>query len=333
MDKKNWREIEFGSIIDRIYKAKSHTKEELELMDYSIKNTIPFVTRTDLNNCVDGFAINNDLEGIEEGNAIVIGDTTATISYQKEKFIAGDHIIVIRADWINEYTALFIITLLNMEKYRYSYGRAYVKDSIIKTKIMLPFNIRNEPDWDYIEKYMQSFNIKPVVSKNENSNIKLNPACWKDFFIKDLFEVSLSAGDLKSEFCESGNIPLISSGENNNGVVKYISEDGDGIAPIFEGNKITIDMFCHAFFQPNAFYAVSHGRVNILTPKFNMDKYIALFIVSIINKQEYKYSYGRAVYSGVAENMVIKLPATEIGDADFEYMREYIKSLPNGDII
>ena len=159
MNKTNWKEIEFSSIIDRIYKAKAHTKEELELLDYSTSDTIPFVTRTELNNCVDGFAINNGLEGIEEGNAIIIGDTTSTISYQKEQFIAGDHIVVIRADWINEFTALFIVTLLNMERYRYSYASAFVVDSIKKTKIRLPIGDDQKPHWDFIEEFMKLVNI------------------------------------------------------------------------------------------------------------------------------------------------------------------------------
>ena len=87
MNKTNWKEMEFNSIIDRIYKARAHTKEELELLDYSTSDTIPFVTRTELNNCVDGFAINNGLEGIEEGNAIIIGDTTMYQQLQDEEGI------------------------------------------------------------------------------------------------------------------------------------------------------------------------------------------------------------------------------------------------------
>lgn len=333
MNNTNWKEIEFATIIDQIYKAKAHTKEELELSDYSVKNSIPFVTRTEVNNCVDGFAINNELDGIEEGNAIVIGDTTATISYQNEKFIAGDHIVVIRSSWINEYTALFIITLLHMERYRYSYGRAYVIDSIKKTKIKLPTNEKEDIDWNYIEEYVKKLNCNNIKTNNVASNEIIKVNTWKEFYIKKLFDVSLSLGDLKAELCDNGEIPLVSSGERNNGIVKYINEDGDGIAQIYGGNKITLDMFCHAFYQPIPFYAVSHGRVNILTPKFNMNKYSGIFIATIINKERFKYSYGRAVYSGVAENMKIRLPIKKDGQLDFKYMENYIKSLPYGDKI
>ena len=72
-----------------------------------------------------------EYEGLEKANAITIGDTTATIFFQEHDFITGPHIIVVRADWLNVYTATFIISLLNMEKYRYPvFGRAFTKDLI-----------------------------------------------------------------------------------------------------------------------------------------------------------------------------------------------------------
>ena len=105
-----------------------------------------------------------------------------------------------------------------------------------------------------------------------------NTQQWRFFKIKDFFKVELSKGDIKLDEMESGTVALISSGETNNGVVGYIDEKGDGKAKIFPPNRITIDMFGNAFYQSEPFYAVSHGRVNILTPKFNLTKGIGLFI-------------------------------------------------------
>ena len=76
-----------------------------------------------MNNGCDCYVLNVGLTGVEDGNAI--GDTTATCSYQSDKFICGDHMVICRADWINIYTALFIISILKQEKYKYSYGRAF----------------------------------------------------------------------------------------------------------------------------------------------------------------------------------------------------------------
>lgn len=150
---------------------------------------------------------------------------------------------------------------------------------------------------------------------------------WKEIKIGKIFEVSLAKGDIKKDNYIKGKIPLISSGKLNNGVVDYISEEADGVSEIFEGNKITVDMFCNTYYQPNPFFSVSHGRVNILTPKFNMNKYNALFIVSLIRKEAYKYSYGRALYSGILKNMLIKLPFNDENNPDWVYIEKFVKGL------
>lgn len=157
--------------------------------------------------------------------------------------------------------------------------------------------------------------------------MNLNTPLWKEFTIGDYFDVYLSSGDLKIDDCEPGNIPLISSGSTNNGIVGYIDEKGDGKAQIFKANCITVDMFCNAFYQNEDFYAVSHGRVNILCPKFKCNLQIGLFICSIIKKEQFKYSYGRAVYSSEIARMIIKLPSTPDNEPDWNYMEQYIKSI------
>lgn len=174
--------------------------------------------------------------------------------------------------------------------------------------------------------------------------MNLNISQWKIFKIKDLFDIVLSKGDIKIDDVDSGTIPLVSSGEKNNGIVGFISEEGDGRAEMFKGNLITVDMFCNAFYQKDPFYAVSHGRVNILLPKIKLTQYIALFICSLIKQEQYKFSYGRAVYSTVCGDIEIKLPIlcdkdkTPIIDKthayssegyipDWQFMENYIKSL------
>ncbi len=155
----------------------------------------------------------------------------------------------------------------------------------------------------------------------------LNTSNWKEFKLSDLFECLLSKGDLKESECDEGPINLISSGATNNGVVKRIDEAGDGKAEIFDANCLTLDMFCNCFYQDEKFYSVSHGRVNILVPKFIMNRQIGLFIATIINKEQYRFSYGRAVYNSFAENIIIKLPVDIEGNPNWELMENYIDEL------
>lgn len=128
----------------------------MSVFEFPKEGCVPFVTRTDRENGIDGYAL---LEGqrVEEGNCISIGDTTATVFYQKDSFIAGDHIVVCRANWLDLYTGLFIKTLLEKERYRYSYGRAFTMDNIKKTLVRLPIEQTGKPDWERIRAFIKSF--------------------------------------------------------------------------------------------------------------------------------------------------------------------------------
>lgn len=170
LDVDNWEEFKVSDLFNKIYKAKAHTKEEVVEVDKGIH----FVSRTDCNNGVD-ITVDKDTryEGLEEANCITIGDTTATVFYQNEKFIAGDHMVVLRADWLNIKRGLFFRTLFAQEGIRYCYGRAYRMDLIKDTLLKLPIKRDgNEnpviddnrtysdkgyiPDWQFMEDYINS---------------------------------------------------------------------------------------------------------------------------------------------------------------------------------
>lgn len=55
----------------------------------------------------------------------------------------------------NKYIALFVCAVLRQEKYRYSYGRKWVLESMKSNVIKLPEK-SGEPDWLYMEDYIKS---------------------------------------------------------------------------------------------------------------------------------------------------------------------------------
>ncbi len=152
----NWREFYVGELFDSIYKVASYHDDELTSVSIGNKNAIAYVTRTDQDNGVKSLVCDIGLANIESGNAIVIGDTTSTISYQPSPFVAGEHIIAARAGWLNKFTGLFITCLLRQERYRYSYGRAYKLDLIRNTKLKLPVMPDGKPNWQFMESYIKS---------------------------------------------------------------------------------------------------------------------------------------------------------------------------------
>lgn len=149
---------------------------------------------------------------------------------------------------------------------------------------------------------------------------------WKLFQIggeTGLFNVCAGKYHYASEY-DTGSTPYLGATAMNNSIGKYID-----LAPEFDGNTITTGKVnCTTFYQPKAFCATSD--VNILTPKdFVLNKYIGVFLAALINFSEgYKWDYGRQCRVNDTERIRIRLPVTQEGKPDWEWMENYIKGLP-----
>lgn len=335
MDTTKWKWFRYDEIFN-IKKGKRLTKENMT------EGNTRYIGAIDSNNGVSSFIGNNSQ--LHNGNTISVSynGSIGYAFYQDKEFWATDDVNVLYPRFeLNKYTALFLCSLIEKEQYRFCYGRKWDLEIMKQSLIKLPVTTDGTPDWQYMERYIKKTIIPQLPQKAQNvwlkkyktdslndNEVQYNTNEWKRFKLKDLFEVKLTKGDIKADRIDDGTVPLVSSGESNNGVVKYIIEEGDGVAETFPANTITLDMFCHAYYQPNDYYAVGHGRVNILIPKFQLNKYIGSFLTTIIDKEMYRFSYGRAVYSNVAEKLEIKLPVDINGTPNWKFMEDYIKSLP-----
>ena len=316
-----------------MYKAEAHVKGELECYDIPSENTIRFISRTEMNNGCDCYVLNNGLSGIERANAIAIGDTTATCFYQGEDFVCGDHMVICRGEWIDLHTALFIISLLKREKYKYSYGRAFKMELISNTMLKLPATADNTPDWDYMKSYIKSLNHKPLATANRGGyeSHTLGVKEWKDFRLGDYFEIK-KGKRLTSDDQTEGNTPYIGAIDSNNGIANYIGQEA-----IYSGNTISLSYngsVGEAFYQPKPFWATDDVNVLYFRKENGVafNKYIALFICAILRQEKYRYSYGRKWVLESMKSTIIKLPEKD-GRPNWLYMESYIKALPYGDRI
>ena len=169
-----WKEFRLGNLIQKPYKAKAFNKDELEETTEQDVG-MHYITRTSENNGCELIVNKKDIpsEFVEEGNAISIGDTTATCFYQADEFITGDHMVVVRAEWLNKLLGMFIVSILQKEQYKYSYGRAFLMERISDTIIKLPVQHNTDgtifiddkhkyseegyvPDWHFMEDYIKS---------------------------------------------------------------------------------------------------------------------------------------------------------------------------------
>lgn len=287
------------------------------------------------------------------------------VSYQNEGCVVGDSakILLLRdSRYINDNVMIFLQTILTANKFKYTYGRKVTADKYAQEIIMLPV-IHNQdgtiyidsthkyskegyvPDWEFMDVYIKSLHYKPLKTKNKKAAVlKLNVDEWKEFCLSSLFEVSSTKTtpiDILDEY-GNGEFGYITTSASDNGVSGYYNYSTE------QGNVITIESACMGYstYQENNFSASDH--VEKLTANFFMNKYIALFIVTLLNKECDNYSYGRKCNQDRIKNRIIKLPIQFNLDGspyidstykyskqgyvpDWELMEKYIKSLPYGD--
>jgi len=302
-------DIKYGNGFE-LYNLKSYQKH--------IKNTIPFVARTANNNGISAFVeIMDDIVPFKGGLITVsVGGSVLEAFLQTENFYTGFHVLVLYPKYkMGVVDKLYYCQCIRANKYKYNYGRQANKTL---KDILVPKSIPQEfANIDY-EK-LNTLNSQSVI----NQDFELDKNNWQFFKLETLFKIKGSNTTPLSELEErgKGKYPYVTTQASNNGVKGFYDYYTE------EGNVLTVDsaVLGYCSYQPLAFSASDH--VEKLIPKFSMSKYVALFIFTIINAEQYRYNYGRKCSQERMKKSHIRLPSKN-SVPDFEFMENYIKSLP-----
>ncbi len=179
---------------------------------------------------------------------------------------------------------------------------------------------------DYCGYLVKSANFPNLIFK-QSSAIELNLNTWKEFKVKEILECKTTKWSVKDDLSE-GIVPFVSRSAENNGCDGYVEVTDDRITL---GNCITIGAEgIYSFYQPVDF--ATGNKVYQLRNK-NLNKYSALFLITILNCEAYRYSYGRARILNKLKEETLLLPVSDDGKPDWIFMENYIKSLSYGDCI
>lgn len=165
-----------------------------------------------------------------------------------------------------------------------------------------------------------------VSEKSYSGNkLKLDFGKWRDVKLSSLFEVSGSKTidkKILDDDHKTGELkyPYVTTQATNNGTRDWCNFYTD------KGNILTIDSAVLGFcsYQPLNFAASDH--VEKLMPKFDLNVFRALFLTTIINKEQYRYSYGRKFNQDRIKDTMIKLPFKN-NQIDWDFIEIYIKGL------
>lgn len=147
---KDWGEFRIEELFE-VKKGDRLTKE-----DQTDGNT-PYIGAIDSNN---GVSNRIGQKATHDGGTISLSynGSVGEAFYQPEPFWATDDVNVLYpkpGTRLNQWTALFVCTILRQEKYRYSYGRKWVLEAMNDTTIRLPQTPSGKPDWAAMERMIK----------------------------------------------------------------------------------------------------------------------------------------------------------------------------------
>ena len=283
-------------------------------------NAVPFVSRTESNNGVSAFVekeLDIDVNPAHTLTVAVSGSVLATF-YQPLPYYTGFHVLVLSPRTkMDTMEMLVFAKYIRANSYQYNYGRQAnktLKDILVPKKI-------SDKLLEKLSFYYQELMFSITIDPQSKIKIPLNKKTWKTFSLGDIFDIKKGKRLVQSDFT-SGDTPFIGAIDSNNGYRDFIGEK-----PIHQGNTITINYngsVGEAFYQPKPFWA--SDDVNVLYPKFKFNKYIGLFIVTVIRQDKYRFNYGRKWELERMKESKIVLPSID-NEIDVNFMEKYIKSL------
>ena len=289
---------------------------------------VPYVSSSAINNGVDDFIGNT--EGVRKFNdcmTIANSGSVGKTFFHEYEFIASDHVTAMQAPHMNKYIYLFIATISQRLKEKYSFNREINEARINRERITLPVDDDGNPDWPFMEEYIRErerllLERYSRSAEGECEKVSLDGVKWGVFAISDVAEIISGRGIFEYDRT-SGDIPYITSSAMNNGVSYFLSNTNETL----EADCISVNSngsVGYAFYHPyEALYSGDCRKLRL----FHRDKYTALFVATSISHQRKKYNYGYKMGTARLKRQRIQLPIDEFGRPDYSFMEKFMRSL------
>lgn len=282
---------------------------------------IPFVSRTENNNGVSSFVkIDSSIKAIQKNTLTVAvsGSVLSTFLQPYDYYSGRDLYYLIPKREMTERELVYYAICIKRNKYKYSYGRQANKTL---RDLLIPA---------YVPDNFLSLKIKKLNRESSSDKkISLDIGSWKWFDYPEVFDLTKGYYNNRPELDARG-VPFISATENNNGITDFVARVG---TKIFSGKSITVSndgSIGNAFYQENDFTCSHSVNVIRINKKYGeeLNRYIALFLIPLIQKEKFRFNYGFKWRIERMKESKIKLPVDKNGIPDWQFMEDYIKSLP-----
>lgn len=332
IDTKQWKEFIIKDIFIPEKEGKSCQVptgayiEKKSLLD----GNIPRITVMGTNNGICGYYANNiDDKNYRIYENFISVSFLGTVFYQKEQASLDMKVHCLKPINIelNEHTGLFLVTAIGKSLKTSTYSDQISSKVLAGLSIKLPVDETGNPDFSYMELYMKNLELAVSSSLTDLQSAKksdisgtLDISSWKLFQISELFNVQKGKRLTKADM-KDGKIRFIGASAINNGITAYISNDEH----LHPQNTITLSYngsIGEAFYQDEMFWA--SDDVNVLYPKFEMNREMAFFIIPLLKTAGKRYAFIDKWKKEDMEKSKIPLPVDKDGNPDYKYMENYI---------
>jgi len=284
---------------------------------------VNFVGRSSQNNGVTAtVALIDDLPPYEPGCiTVALGGSYLLSSFvQNSPFYSAQNVAILRPrGTMSMAEKVYVCLCIQHNRFRYSAFGREANRTLSKLEIPEPSSY---PDW------LKNVDERTLISPSGHSKgsiVPFDPLKWKTYRLDKLFELKKGRRITKAQARE-GRTPFIGPIAKRNGIARFIDQPPDHTS-----NTITVaynGSVGEAFYQPAEFCA--SDDINILYPRFRITPAIGLFVTTVIRHEKFRFSYGRKWNVDRMNETTIRLPAVTDGEPDWEFMEEYIRSLPYG---
>ena len=306
--------------LDTLFDIQYGNKFDLYKLDRNANSNINFVSRSSQNlGVVCKVSKYNSIEPFPNGLiTVTLGGTYLLSSFvQQQEFYTAQNIKVLTPKKEMSFVEkIFYCKAIELNRNKYtSHGREANKTL---NALLVPEKVPNKFTQIKINEIDQTTE-RPILKKTS----KLQPENWRSFKLSCLFNIkgSITNSLLELKKHGKGEYPFVTTQSTNNSVAGFFNTWTE------TGGVLVIDsaVLGYCSYQEKHFCASDH--VEKLIPTFPMNKYVALFLVTILNMEQYRFNYGRKCSQERLKKMSIKLPARG-SNPDFDFMEKYIKSLP-----
>ena len=314
--------------------------------DEHIPGNVAYISSSKDNNGVNAyvtppFTTKKNAKLVIYRNCLTISNSGSVgyLFYHDYDFIASDHVTVFwpKTRKLTKNIALYLKPILEKIRYKYNFGREISDSRLKKEKIYLPVDNEGNPDWNYMEDYIQKKKNNVFfhnITSKQNVIKSFSRNSWQEFKLMDIFHYERGTRLTKADRI-IGDIPLVTAGYKNYGISEMISNSN---MSTFK-DSITIDMFGNVFWKEGSI-CCDDNIIALYPMHCNLNKYIAIFLVSVLKKLTQTFNYGRQYRLKHFLRQSILLPAKTVNSnnqktyiPDWSYMENYIKSLPYADLI